>query len=121
VILLADVNVSSLVVARLRAAGLETVRVGDVLHIRAADEEIVGEALRRGAVIVSRDQDFSAILATTGAGRPSLVNLRTVEVDPARLAARITAVVQTLESELTSGAIVTINDGGVRVHPLPIA
>ena len=120
-ILLADVNVSSLVVGRLRADGLDVVRVGDVLGIRASDEEIVAEALRLGAVIVSRDQDFSAVLATTGASRPSLVNLRTAEVDAARVAARIVAAVRALQDDLTSGAIVTIDDGGVRVHRLPIA
>ncbi len=119
-ILLADVNVSALVVATLRSRGHEVVRVGDVLDIRARDEEIVALALERNAVIVSRDQDFSAILATTGATRPSLVNLRISDVDPPRVAATIATVVNLMRADLARGAIVTIDDGGVRVHPLPI-
>ena len=98
-ILLADVNVSLRVVARLRDEGLHVVRAGEVLDIRAPDEEILAEAVRRGAVVVSRDQDFSAILAATGAVRPSLINLRSSEVNPERLPQAVATVVRELEAD----------------------
>lgn len=119
--LLADVNISPRVVERLRGEGFHVVRVGDALDIRAPDEDILAEAARLGAVVVSRDQDFSAILSTTGAIGPSLINLRVSEVEPARLSSSIATVLRRLETELLSGAIVTVDDGGVRVHPLPVA
>jgi predicted nuclease of predicted toxin-antitoxin system len=119
VIVLADVNVSPRVVAELRRHGFETTRVGEVLDIRAADEAILTEAIRLGAIVVSRDQDFSMLLATTGATRPPLINLRLSEVEPAALARILATVLRTLESDLAKGAIVTVDDGGVRVHALP--
>ena len=119
--LLADVNISPLVVTALRDLGIAVVRIGDVLDIRAPDEEIVAEAARTGAILVSRDQDFSAILATTSATQPSLINVRVAEVNPRRLARMITAALEALRDDLARGAIVTIDDGGLRVHPLPVA
>ena len=119
--LLVDVNISPLVAAELRQLGVAVVRVGEVLDIRAPDENIVAEAVRLGAILVSRDQDFAAILATTGATRPSLVNVRVSEVDPGRLARAIASAVEALRDDLAQGAIVTLDDGGLRVHPLPVA
>jgi predicted nuclease of predicted toxin-antitoxin system len=121
VTLLTDVNISPLVVAALRDLGATVVRVGDVLDVRAPDEAIVAEAVRTGAILVSRDQDFSAILATSGATHPSLINVRVSELDPRRLARIIVAALDAVRDDLVRGAIVTIDDGGMRVHPLPVA
>lgn len=119
-ILLVDVNLSPRVVERLRALRLVVERVGEVIDMRATDEEILAAALRSGAIVVNQDQDFSAILATTGAARPSLVNVRMSDLDAERIADRIAAAVSALATELASGAIVTIDDAGVRVHALPV-
>jgi predicted nuclease of predicted toxin-antitoxin system len=69
--LLADVNVSPRVVALLRQGGLQVTRVSEVLDPRAADEEVMRKALELGAAVVSQDQDHSALLAISGATRPS--------------------------------------------------
>ncbi len=102
--LLADVNLSPLVVVALRDLGIAVVRIGDVLDIRAPDEDVVAEATPTGAILVSRDQDFSAILATTGAAQPSLINVRASEVDPGRLARLIAAALGALRDDLVRGA-----------------
>lgn len=116
----ADVNVSLLVVARLRSAGMDIVRVPDIMDGRTPDEEIVAEARRRGAVLISHDQDFSAILVVSGAASPSLINLRASDVHPERLARTIASVAQALEAALEAGAIITLDDRGARIHRLPI-
>lgn len=117
---LADINVSTHVVAGLCAAGFDFHRVAEVMSCRAKDVEIVAEARRQGAVIVSYDQDFTAILATSGATQSSLINLRVSYVDAARLVREIAAVVRATESALATGTIVTLDDAGARVHQLPI-
>ena len=117
---LADVNVSQHVVARLRAEGFDIVRVPDVMDCRSADVDIIVEARRMGAVAISYDQDFTAILATTGATLPSLINLRVSHVDVDQLVRSIAAVIRATAAELGSGAIVTLDDAGARVHLLPI-
>lgn len=119
-IVLVDVNLSPRVVAALGRMGLRAIRVGEVLQVRATDEEILAEAERLGAILVSQDQDFSGMLATRGATLPSLVNVRTVEVDPDVLAGRIAGVLRAFGEDLAAGAIVTIDDAGVRLHRLPV-
>lgn len=117
---LADVNVSRHVVTRLRASGFDALRVPEVLDPRAADADIIACALRIDAVIVSHDQDFTNLLAATGASRPSLINRRVSYVDAARLAASIATVLLSAGADLARGAIVTLEDGGFRIHGLPV-
>lgn len=119
--ILADVNISPRVVTRLREEGFEAVRVGAAIAVTSSDAEILAEAARSGAVVLSRDQDFSALLAVTGASGPSLVNVRLSSVDQDFLGARIVEVIRVTVPDLIAGAIVTVDDAGVRVHRLPIA
>lgn len=118
--LLVDVNLSPRVVAALRAEGLDAVRVTDIMPATSTDEDIMAMAVRLGAVVVSRDQDFSTLLAVSGATQPSHVNLRVSFVDPARLAECIVTAVRNLADDLAAGAIVTIDDARMRVHRLPV-
>jgi predicted nuclease of predicted toxin-antitoxin system len=118
--LLADLNISPLVVALLRRSGHEVTRVGEVLDPRTADDAILDFAAHSGAVLLSQDQDFSAILAGRGATRPSLLNLRLSIVEAEFTAKIIDAVLAQTANDLSAGAIVTIDDGGVRVRRLPV-
>lgn len=118
--LIVDVNLSPRVVAALRDAGHDAVRVTDILDAHAADESIVAEAISRAAVIVTRDQDFSTLVATSGLVEPSLVNLRVAVVESAEVARLIDAVIHAHERGLTAGAIITVNDDRVRIRRLPL-
>jgi predicted nuclease of predicted toxin-antitoxin system len=117
---LADVNVSRRVVEQLNAWGFDVTRVTSVLDARSSDRAILAETARRNAILISHDQDFGALLAVSGASSPSFVNLRLSEVDVSRLAASIARALRATHEDLTLGAIVTVDDGGVRVHRLPI-
>ena len=117
---LADVNVSRHVVESLRSRGLDITRVPEIMDGRSPDSEVVSAARRLGAVLFSFDQDFSAILAISGLTAPSLINLRVTDVDAERLARAISAVVRATEADLLAGAVVTLDDAGVRVHRLPV-
>jgi len=118
---LADVNISRRVVERLRTHGYSVVRVPEIMDPRAPDQEILAEARRRGAIVVSFDQYFGAILAVSGATSPSLINIRVTNVDVKKLANAILAVVRLAEEDLMEGAVVTLDDNGVRVHRLPLS
>ena len=117
---LADVNVSRHVVALLRQKDLDVVRVSEIMDPRTPDGGVLAEARSRGAILISHDQDFTALLALSGATAPSLINLRVSYADPERLANEIVAVVRTAERVLTEGAIATVDDGGTRVLPLAV-
>jgi predicted nuclease of predicted toxin-antitoxin system len=118
--ILADVNISPKVVACLRDLGIDAERVSNVLDARASDEEVLAEAARQNAVLVSRDQDFSAILAATNATKPSHVNVRVSQVEADRLATLLASVLKATAADLSAGAIVTVTDAGTRVHRLPV-
>ncbi len=118
---LADVNISRLVVERLRSEGYSVARVSEIMDPRTPDQEIISEARRRGAVVISFDQDFGAILAVSGATGPSLVNLRVTYTDVERVATAIATVARMTETDLLAGAVVTLDDVGVRVHRLPLS
>lgn len=118
--IVADVNVSRKVIDKLLVEGLDVLRAAEILHPRASDAEILAEAERRGAIILSHDQDFSGLLATSGAKGPSLVNLRVSDVDVERLTRLILTVLRTTRDDLTAGAVVTVDDSRIRIHRLPI-
>ncbi|GAB4195547.1 MAG: hypothetical protein OHK0013_01840 [Sandaracinaceae bacterium] len=118
--LLADVNVSGAVVERLRAHGWEVARVTDHVSPDSSDEIVLQVAARAGAVLMTRDQDFPALLARSRAAQPSVLNLRCTTVDADELAAVIDQALRAASDDLARGAIVTIDDGGARSHPLPL-
>ena len=118
--ILADQNVSRRVVDELRSAGVDVLRVAEVLNPRASDVEVLAEGLRLGAVVLSHDQDFSMLLAATGAARPSLLNLRVSYVDARQIAQVVASVLAATEEDLAIGAVVTIDDTRVRIRRLPI-
>lgn len=118
--LFADVNISPRVVEHLRRAGHDAIRCTDVLDARSPDSDLLAEASRRNSVLVSRDQDFSALVAVSGATSPSLINVRLSSVDPRALADAILVLLEEAVDDLAAGAIVTIDGRGARVHRLPL-
>jgi len=56
--------------ARLREAGWEVDHVGELGMARASDAEILEEARRRNAFVVTLDADFHSLMALSGADRP---------------------------------------------------
>ena len=118
--LLCDINVSPLIVEQLRQRGFDAVRITEFLDARSEDEAIVALAIQQTAVLVSRDQDFSQLVALSGATQPSLINVRISSVDPHRIAQLIEQVLKQAEQDLQDGAIVTIDDNAIRIHRLPV-
>lgn len=60
----------------LRGLEIESMHVGEIGMSKATDDEILAWALQRDAVVVTLDADFHAILAVSGASRPSVVRFR---------------------------------------------
>jgi predicted nuclease of predicted toxin-antitoxin system len=76
---------------------------------------------RRGEVIVTHDLDFGYILASSGSIRPSVVILRQRNVHPQKLYHSITTTAESWASAVAEGAIVILEDGALRIRPLPIS
>jgi predicted nuclease of predicted toxin-antitoxin system len=106
----------------LRSAGHDAVHVGAYEMHAASDPEILARALAEDRVIVSADSDFSALLATQEADRPSFILFR----EPNLLVAQdylnmLLAVLPMLEPELASGCVAVFRKGLLRVRRLPFS
>jgi predicted nuclease of predicted toxin-antitoxin system len=71
--LLVDMNLSPRWVGALTGAGIEAVHWSTVGTTNAPDAQIMAYALANDFVVLTHDLDFSAILAATQGGKPSVV------------------------------------------------
>ena len=71
-------------------------------------------------VVFTHDLDFGSILALTRADGPSVVQVRAHDVLPVHLEGVVVAAIRENVSELSKGAIVTIDESRRKVRMLPI-
>ena len=72
---IADINIATSIVEGLRSLGHDVERCDVFIPATAPDVVIAALAARLGAAILTRDQDFSTLLAMSQASAPSLINL----------------------------------------------
>jgi len=109
-----------LAVRFLRSLGHDVVRVDELLQSIATDEAIVAAASREGRSILTQDLDFSAVVALSGRTTPSVISLRLSSSRVERVNAVLQEVLPGVEQDLLHGAIVTVQDGRVRLRRLPV-
>ena len=118
--LLLDQGLPQSAVPALRTAGHDTVHVADLRMSKATDEEILREAVARDSVVITTDADFHALLALSGAVRPSVIRLRVQGVGSDGLVRLILAVLGLCPEALVAGAVVTADLARARVRRLPL-
>jgi predicted nuclease of predicted toxin-antitoxin system len=118
--LLIDMNMSPDLCARFRAAGHEAVHWSTIGAANAPDKAIVDYAKAQGLVVLTHDLDFGAILAATRAEGPSVVQIRTEDAMSDRFVALVSATLTRFEIELSTGALVIVDESRSRVRVLPM-
>ena len=118
--LLADMHIAPRTVRFLRSLGHDVVRVDELLQSTATDVAIVAAATREGRSILTQDLDFSAVVALSGRTAPSVISLRLSSSRVERVNAVLQEVLPGVEQDLLHGAIVTVQDGRVRIRRLPV-
>jgi predicted nuclease of predicted toxin-antitoxin system len=119
--LLADLNISPLSIAILRRHGWDVIRASERLPPTASDREILVLARHEGRTVLTADLDFSTLVALSGHSQPSLITMRLSSSDPQLMAERLLEAAPLLQSALTDGCAVTIDDSKtVRIRKLPI-
>lgn len=103
----------------LRNHGLDVDHVGERGLAAASDAVLVGLAAAEDRVIMTLDADFHAILALTHATKPSVVRIRIEGLRAEALTKLIQAIVAQVHDDLVVGAMVTVQDGRIRVRRLP--
>ena len=119
--LLVDMNLSPRWIPFLLDAGHDASHWSTVGKADATDSEIMTIAAANGYVVLTNDLDFAAILASTHQKKPSVVQIRTEDLDPDVIGTQIVAALQQAQKELEAGALLTIEADRTRLRVLPFA
>lgn len=103
------------------ALGHDTVHVADVETPDALDPVILSRALAEDRVAVTLDADFHALIALSGASRPSVIRVRIEGLKGPAVCELLAAVAGRCADDLTAGALVSVDARGIRVRTLPIS
>jgi predicted nuclease of predicted toxin-antitoxin system len=115
-----DMNLSVEWIPLLERAGWPAVHWSGVGDPRADDTTIMGWALERGHAVFTHDLDFGTALALTHAGGPSVIQVRGQRVLPEHMGPVVLAALRQYEAELSSGALVVVEQSKSRVRVLPL-
>jgi predicted nuclease of predicted toxin-antitoxin system len=115
-----DVNLSPKWIAFLNKAGHEAVYWTDLGDPTDPDQEIMLWARNNGAIVLTCDLDFSAMLAASGDRKPSVVQLRPWKHRPELLMGRLSIALSAYQRFLDAGVLLTIDLAASRVHKLPL-
>lgn len=118
--IIVDMNLSPDWVVFFSTHGFASVHWRDLGPAHADDRLIFDHARQSSAIILTQDLDFGAILAQTGAMRPSVVLLRLADLDPAQVGGRVIEALRKCADELAVGAILTIDEHSPRLRLLPL-
>jgi predicted nuclease of predicted toxin-antitoxin system len=115
-----DMNLSPDWVPVFIQAGYGAVHWSTVGDPRATDKTIMAWAAANRSIVFTHDLDFGAILATTQAETPSVIQFRSRDILPDTAASLLLAALQQFSTELETGALITIDETRTRARILPI-
>ena len=117
---LADMGVSMTVIQALRQNGYDAVHLREQGLQRLPDAEIVLKAKLEERIVLTFDLDFGDLLAASADVLPSVIIFRLQNTMPSFVASRLLEVLSECGQDLTTGAIVTVQDNRYRLRQLPI-
>jgi len=118
--LVVDMNLSPKWTGFLAAAGFDAIHWSTLGAANAPDAEIMRHAREAGYIVLTSDLDFGTILAVTHGDKPSVVQLRSDNLSHESVGKHVVDALRQLESELLSGALVTIEPERTRLRILPL-
>lgn len=118
--LLVDMNLPPAWIPALESNGYEAVHWSEVGNPKAADSELMAWALQNGYVVFTHDLDFGALLASSSAEGPSVIQIRTQDVTPKLLVSVLVDALTQFSDHLERGALISIDSDQARVRVLPL-
>jgi predicted nuclease of predicted toxin-antitoxin system len=117
--LLIDMNLSPDWVRFLSSAGVNAVHWSSIGAAYAPDTEIMAYACADDCVVLTQDLDFSTILALTKVQKPSVVQIRSEDLDPNNIGKLVLSALVEGKASLESGALLTVDSKRTRLRLLP--
>jgi len=105
----------------LHKKGWDVFHTGDIGLSAATDRDILEFARKDRRVVITLDADFHAIIAVENAGSPSVIRIRQEGLRGDALAELIEKIWPKIQTQLETGALVTVTDKSIRVRKIPIA
>ena len=118
--LLVDMNLSPRWVERLKQSQFQAIHWSAIGPAEALDTEIMAYAAQHDYLVLTNDLDFSAILAATHGEKPSVVQIRSDNLDPDVIGLQVLTALRQLSEQLQAGALVTIEPQRTRLRLLPL-
>ncbi len=118
--ILLDMNIPVIWESFLNDAGHQALHWSNIGDIRAADIDIMLWAREHGFIVFTHDLDFGALLFSTNAQSPSVIQLRTENIMPSAVGAIVLQTLENIATELQAGVLVTIDPRKNRLRLLPL-
>lgn len=107
--------------ALLRAAGMDAVHTAEIGLSTAEDADILQRGRDDERVVVTYyDADFHALMALSGAAKPSVIRIRIEGLQAAAVVRLLQDVILQSVADLQSGCLASVTDTGLRVRKLPL-
>ena len=119
--IIVDVNLAVRWADMLSNLGIEAVHWTAIGAANAQDIEIMSYARQNGYSVFTNDLDFSAILVSTRASGPSVIQIRAEDTRPEALLDRVADALIKFSAAIEQGTIITIDPKKTRLHILPFA
>jgi predicted nuclease of predicted toxin-antitoxin system len=115
-----DMNLSPEWTTVFAASGWAAVHWSQIGDPSAPDRVVMEWARANGHAVFTHDLDFGSVLAATQAEGPSVIQVHAQDVLPSHLGELVVRVLLRHESEIASGALISIDELGSRVRLLPL-
>jgi predicted nuclease of predicted toxin-antitoxin system len=117
--IIVDVNLAVRWAHMLSGRGIEAVHWSTIGAANAPDIEIMSYARQNNYSVFTNDLDFSAILVSTRASGPSVIQIRADDTRPEAHLDRVADSLIKFSTAIEQGAIITIDPNKTRLHILP--
>jgi predicted nuclease of predicted toxin-antitoxin system len=117
--IIVDVNLAVRWANMLSDRGIEAVHWTTIGVANAQDIEIMSYARENGYSVFTNDLDFSAILVSTRASGPSVIQIRAEDTRPESNFDRVADALFKFSFAIEQGALITIDANKTRLHILP--
>jgi predicted nuclease of predicted toxin-antitoxin system len=118
--ILIDMNLTPKWCRALGDAGHEARHWSEIGAVDASDEVIMDWCRENGFVVFTHDLDHGILLHATRATSPSVIQVRSDDVDPRVLAPSVIKALEQTHDEIAAGALITVYMDRHRITLLPL-